>query len=116
MKNIFLYTYYINEREFVEDLSFTLEDRMFDLKKQNNYMVTSAISATEKSKRRVLIASKPGKVYFDTNSNCYRVWFYESNQDKAINSSRQYVFDTITPNICIHSGLMDYAKTNNKEE
>ena len=110
MKNIFLYTYSVDEHELVEDSNFILEDQTSDLKKQNNYIVTSAIADTEKFKRRVLITSKPGEVYFDTNNNCYRVWFYKPSQDKAIDSIRQYVFDNLAPNICIHSGFMDYLK------
>lgn len=107
MRKITVYSYYVNEARLTQTIDMTLERNIVNLETRYEREAVFAIDTNGSHTTRIMIASKPGEVYFDQHASCYRVWFDMPNRDGAIEAIGNYILDRIIPEIKQHQSFID---------
>lgn len=106
MRRIMLYTYHIFNQCLSQTANLHLERDLDDVESRNEHELIFAVHTNPAINIRLAIASKPGVVYHDQDSETYRVWFDEPNRDKAIEAIGNYILDTISDEIKFHKSFI----------
>ncbi len=107
MRKIFLYTYHIDEERFSQTSNLMLERETVNIEGRNEHELIFAIGNSHMHQIRIAVASGPGKVYYDSNSATYRVWFDGPDRDKAIEAIGNYILDRVAPEIRNHKSFIE---------
>ena len=114
MRSIVLYTYHIDEQRFSQTMNLRLERELVNIESRNEHELIFAINDRPERRNRIAIASKPGKVYYDKDSETYRVWFDTQDRDKAIEAIGNYILDNVAAEIRTHESFI--RRLNNEKE
>jgi len=106
MKKIHLYSYYVNEENFKYDNDTLLERDTLNMESSNKREVTFAVKLHPQTHARIPISSKAGEVFYNSDTETYRVWFYEPNRNKAIEAIGNYILDRVPPVIRQHESFI----------
>mgnify|MGYP006872996632 CR=1 FL=1 len=106
MRRIVLYAYHVDEERLSQTLDMTIERDIVNIESRNEHELIYAIPIHGNRNTRLAIASRPGKVYFDQDATCYRVWFDTPDKDKAIEEIGNYILDRIHPEIKYHESFI----------
>lgn len=106
MRKIILYTYYIDEQRLETNNNLMLERNIVNLESRSEHELIFAVGTRLGRNIRVGIASKPGKVYHNSNNNTYNVWFDAVDRDAAIEAIGNYILDNVSREIRTHKSFI----------
>ena len=107
MRKIVLYTYNVDEERFSQRLNLQIEREIVNIESYNEKELIFAVNTLPTDHARVAIASRSGKVYYDRNSETYRVWFDAPDRDRAIEAIGNYILDRVAPEIRNHKSFIE---------